>query len=261
MDYARFLEDHLAEVNRVVRAIAVTGHLSPADADDFRGEALVHLMADDYRVLRAFEGRSSLITYLNVVLRRLWQDRCARRWGRWRPSAEARRLGPAAMRLEGLVQRDGLSLDEAIATMQTAGDVDVRALRAQWRRLPARPRRRRVGDETLGDIADTRLDVAAGLDLKAGAAALSSALRRATRALSVEDRALLRLCFVDGASMADAARSLRLRQVVIYPRFSRLLRRLRTSLEADGLHAPQVMAHLGATTGSGPLSHVQGARS
>jgi RNA polymerase sigma factor (sigma-70 family) len=250
MDYARFLEEHLAVVDRVVRGIAIAGRLSAADAGDFRGEALLHLVADDYRVLRAFEGRSSLATYLNVVLRRLWQDRCARRWGRWRPSAEARRLGPAAVRLECLVQRDGMTLDEAISTMHGTANVDALELRAMWRRLAPRSKRCRVGDDVLAEVPDGRPDVAATRERREAVTSTSRVLERVVTQLSAEDRRLLHLRFVDGASMADAARSLGLRQAAIYPRFTRLLGGLRTVLEAEGLRAPDALAHLGADVGT-----------
>lgn len=249
IDCARFLEAHLPTIDRVVRGIAIAGRLSAADADDFRSDALVHLMADDYRVLRAFEGRSSLATYLNVVLRRLWQDRCARKWGRWRPSAEAKRLGPTAIQLECLVQRDGLTLEEALGTLQCAADVDTAELMAMWRRVPPRSRRFRVSDDALADVADARLNVAATRERREAVTSASGVLQRVMTQLSPEDRRLLRLRFVEGASMADAARALGLRHVAVYPRFARLLQRLRTVLESEGLRAPDALAHVGVDVG------------
>lgn len=249
-DYARFLEDHLHVVDRVVRGIAITGHLSAADADDFRHEALLHLMVDEYHVLRAFEGRSSLATYLNVVLRRLWQDRCARQWGRWRPSAEARRLGLAVVRLECLVQRDGLTLEEAIATVQNITDIDATELRTMWNRVRPRSSRRRVSDDALADVADGRPHVGEVRERREGVAATSTRLRDAVKQLPADDRELLRLRFVDGATMADSARLLGLRQATVYPRVTRLLRRLRTALEAEGLRASDALAHVGVDIGA-----------
>ena len=67
-----------------------------------------------YDVLRRFEGRSSLKTYLTVVVRRLlldWQDHT---YGKWRPTATALRLGPHAVHLERLMNRDTYSAVEAV---------------------------------------------------------------------------------------------------------------------------------------------------
>jgi len=44
-------------------------------------------------LLAKFEGRSSLRTFLTVVIQRLFLDHRISAWGKWRPSAEARRGG------------------------------------------------------------------------------------------------------------------------------------------------------------------------
>ena len=76
-------------------------------------------------MLRRFEGRSSLTTYITVVVQRLFLDRRNRLWGKWRPSAEARRLGPTAVLLERLVSRDGWSAEQALETLRVNHGVTV----------------------------------------------------------------------------------------------------------------------------------------
>src|SRR5215510_1984357 len=66
--------------------------LSAAEADDFRSEVRLHFIDRDYEVLRRFEQRSSLPTYVTVVIQRLFLDYRNRLWGKWRPSADAKRL-------------------------------------------------------------------------------------------------------------------------------------------------------------------------
>lgn len=45
--------------------------LDSADIDDLCADVFLAILADDFRVLKAFEGRSSLATYLTVVSRRV----------------------------------------------------------------------------------------------------------------------------------------------------------------------------------------------
>src|SRR5262249_56536161 len=92
----------------------ITGHgvrshrLSPAEADDFRSEVRLHFIDRNYEVLRRFENRSSLPTYVTVVIQRLFLDYRNRLWGKWRPSSEAKRQGPTWILFERLLAGDGL---------------------------------------------------------------------------------------------------------------------------------------------------------
>jgi len=45
--------------------------VSAADVDDIAAEVFTALVADDFRILRHFRGKSSLATYLTVVTRRI----------------------------------------------------------------------------------------------------------------------------------------------------------------------------------------------
>src|SRR4029079_5287918 len=110
---------HRELIDRAIWSVCRRHGLSGADADDFAGGVRLHLIEDDYAVLRRFEQRSSLQTYLLAVITHCFQDFRNARWGKWRPSAEARRLGPLAVRLETMTVRDGLTLDEAYETLRT----------------------------------------------------------------------------------------------------------------------------------------------
>src|SRR5205823_13826848 len=69
-------------------------------------------------------------------------------------------------------------------------------------------------------------------------------LRGALIAATSQDRLILRLRFAEGLSIAAIARRLELDQKDLYRRFRRLLRRLRTALEHDGMLADDVLAAL-----------------
>ena len=103
---------------QVIAMVARTSGLPHQDAEDFAQHAHVHLMERQYAPATTFSGRSSLRTYLTVVVRRLLLDWRNARFGKWRASSVARRLGPAAVALDRLMFRDGHRLDEAVAKLK-----------------------------------------------------------------------------------------------------------------------------------------------
>lgn len=206
-------------------------------------------------MLAQFRGESSLATYLTVVVTMLAREYRVRHWGRWRPSAAARRQGPLAVRLETMVLRDGMRLDEAAQTLRTAGLTALpdRALAAVLARCPARTGARRGH---ASDGADgVPLDALPG-DATADAALLGreadderrsvgAQLADVVDALPAEERVMVRLRYWQGLSVADVARALDVAQKPLYRRLERVLATLRAQLERRGVDREQVRALLG----------------
>ncbi len=142
MDYQRLLLDHLDLINQIVRTVGRRRHLSAPEQEDFASFVHLRLVDDDYAILRKFQNRSTLWTYLAAVIERMSLDFCVDKWGRWRPSAMAERLGPVAVALERLVHRDSHSVDEALEILTTNHDVALThaELRNVWDQLPVRMR-------------------------------------------------------------------------------------------------------------------------
>ena len=109
----------LALIERVIAWVCMRRCLHGADAEDFASTVKLRFIENDYEILGRFEGRSSLKTYLVAVVNHLYLDFQTQRYGKWRPSAEARRLGPVALRLESLLYRDGLTFEEACGVLLT----------------------------------------------------------------------------------------------------------------------------------------------
>jgi RNA polymerase sigma factor (sigma-70 family) len=244
---------HLPLLENVVRFLARRHSLSAADTDDLASRVKLKVLEDDYDVLRRFQGKSSLKTYLTVVAQRVFLDARIAETGKWRPSAEARRLGPLAERLETLLSRDGLGLEEAVQIVHAGegGAGSAEDLRALARRLPAHARRRFVGEESIGTLpasdgaADARVE---SRDASAAAKTARAALKRALDALAPEDRLILRLRFSDSLQIAEIAQLLRVDARPLYKRLERLLLRLRAGLEASGLEGTRVLELLGRPT-------------
>jgi RNA polymerase sigma factor for flagellar operon FliA len=215
------------------------------EAEEFAGHVRLKLIEDDYAVLRKFEGRSSLRTYLAIVVQRLMLDFRNARWGKWRPSAEARRLGDVALRLEALLYRDGHTLAEAGELLRgregrKLGDGELHELA---RRLPVRQPRRHEPESALAELP------AAGEGAEAfvrererieRAREIRALLHREVEALPTEDRLILRLRFEQGSTMGDVARVVGGEAKPLYRRVERLLGSLRAALEAAGVRAEEL---------------------
>ena len=235
---ALFLEQ-LPVIERVIGWVCGRRGLRGADAQDFASVVKTRLIENDYEVLGKYEGRSSLKTYLVSVVNRMYLDFQVQRFGKWRSSAEARRLGPVAVRLEQLAYRDGLSFDEACGVLLSDPQVyETRdELHLVFVRLPQRARR---GSEA-HQLEPAHLDGAAVPAERAERQELAdrvfAAIRCSLARLPARDRVFLRLHFQSGLSVADSARALRADQKALYRRKVEILERLHGDLDAKGIKA------------------------
>ena len=252
VSYERFYVEHAELIEGVLTLICRRHRLVGMDADDFRSIARLKLVDNDYEVLRKFQGRSSLRTYLTIVIDRAFLDYRNAQWGKWRPSAEAQRLGPVALRLEQLMGRDGFTFDEAVEMLRTQHRVRESrdALYEMASRLPVRMSRKPQGEEAIGHIEDSAPAPDALVEreeLRPRAVLARAALDRAIAALDPQERLIVRLRFVNGLGVVDIARTLQLEQRPLYRRLDQILTRLRHRLEADGVNAQAVAALLSET--------------
>jgi RNA polymerase sigma factor for flagellar operon FliA len=229
----------LPVIDDVTAQVCRRHRLSAAESDDFRSDVRLHFIERDYDVLRRFEGRSSLPTYVNVIIQRLFLDYRNRHWGKWRPSAQARRLGPTAVLFERLVTRDGWRVEQAMEMLRLNHGVVVDAALDRFAAtLTSRSGRHFVTEDEAqavpsdGPWADVKV-VRAEQDFLAKR--VQTALDRARQALDPEDRLVLRMRFEDAVPVADIARALHLDQKRLYRRIERLLAGIGESLEAEGI--------------------------
>lgn len=235
----RFLAS-LPEIERLSRFTARRQRLSPTEADDFCSEVNLAFVRSNYAALASFEGRSSLPTYLATVIQRLFLDYRRKLWGKWRPSAEALRRGPLAVRLEILLYREGLGLEAALETLRTnfSCSESREAISHLAQALPPRANRRALmeGGEDLAlvpapDLAspDVQLE---GNDT---VTRVQDVINRVMEALDPQDRIVLRMRFEDDISVANIARTLKLDQKRLYRRIEEVLGAFRKSMEAGGV--------------------------
>lgn len=230
---------HQLLIERALRFTARRHRCAADEADDFAAWARLKLVENDYAILAQFEGRAGMASYLAVVVQRLFLDYRISKWGKWRPSAEAKRLGPLAVRVELLLVRDGLNLEEAYQTLRAADpELQREALEDLQARLPVRVSRRFEGEEALESMAaaepapEERLLEKEETGRKRQA---NRCLMEAMRELEPQDQIILRLRFAEGMQIADVARTLHLEARPLYRRIERLVAELRRGLGERGI--------------------------
>jgi RNA polymerase sigma factor (sigma-70 family) len=242
MDREALFLEQLPVIERVIGWVCSRRGLRGADAEDFASTVKMRFVENDYEILAKYEGRSSLKTYLTSVINRIYFDFQVRRFGKWRSSAAARRMGPIAVRLEQLVYRDGLTFDEACAVLE--GDPRLGMTRDELHlvfvRLPRRQSRRVEAHQ----LEPAPLDGAGAAVARAERQELADRVFRAVRCsvarLPARDRIFLRLVFQSGLNVANAARALRADQKALYRKKVEILDRLRADLEAKEVREEDV---------------------
>jgi|CXWL01.1.fsa_nt_gi RNA polymerase sigma factor for flagellar operon FliA len=240
MDAERLLLDNLALIERICAITARRHHLREEDAEELLSAVRCKLIDKDYEVLRTFAGKSSLSTYLTAIVQHVHLDQRNRAWGRWRPSAEAQRLGPLAIRLETLTSRDGLSLEEACAG---AAEEERETMQLLASKLPTRPRRRIEGEDVLAHVASPEPTPEQALledERERARADLERAMAGAIERLAAEDRLLVQLRLKDGLTLVEIARVLGREAKPLYRHYEKVLAELRRSLEDGGHDAHQL---------------------
>ncbi len=236
-------------IDRVIGSVCRRNACYGAEAEDFAQEAKLKLIEDDYSILRKFEGRSRLSTYLTAVIHNQFRDFRIARWGKWRPSAAARRGGPVAVQLETLLYRDDRSLDEAVEILRSNFKVENsrQELVQMAAVLPARTKRRIGGEDGLEGIGSDH-DVERRVENKEKAATVAKveeALAAAMAGLQAQNRLLLKMRFLDGLTVAQISRGLHLNQRSLYSRFDKCRRELKNHLEQRGVTSDDVTSILG----------------
>ena len=245
VNHQQLLLENLDLVERLVRFIARRHHLSFTDTEEFASIVRLKLVENEFAILRKFEGRSALSTYLTVVIERLCQDFSIARWGKWRSSAAARRQGDVAMLLERLIVRDGATFEEAVGTLQTNHGVSQtrQQLHDMFLNLPRRSPRW-SGHEPAPCVADSSTDQSH--EDRTEVERVSMALSEAVAALDATDQRILKLRFEENLTVVEIAALLDADIRSLYRRLQAVIRELRISLEARGVsHAdvPRLVGH------------------
>lgn len=245
---------HLQTIEKIAAHTARRNHMGADEAAEFTQEVRVRLLEDNYGVIRKFERRSAFTTYLTTVITRLFHQYRVERWGKWRPSAAAKRHGDKAITLERLMTRDGYTFDEAVQILTTpSGSQYTKAeLEAIYYRLPPRnPRPMVVSGEVSPDVATIEPEAYDRVEKKEqerAARKTCKSIDALIASLDAQDRLMLHMRFAQALKVPDIARRLHVDQKKVYKRFDTIFGRMRKNLEAKGLRPNQVNALLNMDT-------------
>jgi RNA polymerase sigma factor (sigma-70 family) len=231
------LEAHLPILRPIIRQVCSRMRCFGADADDF--EQTVYVAFIERKLVEKLEAATQRRAFLNVVVANLFRDFRIHRWGKWRPSAMASRLGDTAVALERLMHHSKLSPDQAVDALMTRqpGTASRTQLEALAARLPVRVGHLEVGEESLDRILEpsTSDRLVVESEKRERRRAVLATLHGALAELSAEDRSLLRLRFWDEVSVARLSAMTGIVQRSLYSRFDALRVDLRRKLLAAGI--------------------------
>jgi RNA polymerase sigma factor (sigma-70 family) len=220
----------------VIRDVARMHRLAAADVQDFGQTVQLRFLERGYDVFARFDGRSTLRTYLSVVVTRLLLDWRNATYGKWRPSAAAVRLGRDAVRLDRLINRDGYSRDAAAEIVQRLTGSAPAHIRAIADHLPVKCRRRFVEPEAARfATAESFHDPIEAQETRVAARRARRALANAYRQLDPEERRLIALRYQRALSVQEIGRVLQMDPKPLYRRFERVVHSLRIALRETGV--------------------------
>jgi RNA polymerase sigma factor (sigma-70 family) len=234
--------ENLPLIEEIIGHCCRKGRFSPPEAEDFRGCVHVKLIEDDYAVFRKYQGRSSMRTYLVATIKHLALDYQDKIWGKWRPSAEAERLGRAAVDLERLLVRDGVEFSEACRILRGKGvTLSVNELADLRAKLPPRSLRRFVGEENLQAEPSRELRPDERLEQKelaGGMRRVAKAFREAFPTLSKEEQILVRMR--TEFKVSEIARLRGVDQKPLYRRLAKAYAKLEKEMARQGVRREDI---------------------
>jgi RNA polymerase sigma factor (sigma-70 family) len=258
--YEQMFLENLRLIEQVTAFACRRYGCSPDEAEEFDAVVKIKLIEDDYARLRSWRGGCKLSTYLSTVVRHLFQDYLIARRGKWRPSEEAKRLGPVAEKLEALLYRPPtVTFDQAREILITNLKLPTNraALEEMVQRLPPKTVRRFEGEGQLEPLASGEATPEERLRAKEGCSLvpkIQAALAKALTELSPEDRLLITMHYLDGFSVATISRRTCQEQKPLYGQLKRALHQVRQSLEREGIRWAEVEEAIRAAGKGGPES-------
>jgi hypothetical protein len=229
--FADFLVQHRTHLAQVVHELGRHHHLSADEQRQFALDVERELERNDYEVLRHFDGRSRWDTYLNTVVHSAFFRFQSQLWGSWRPTFDAHLLGPTAILMEELVDRDRLPLDEAIRVMRRVHRVDapVHRLEDIHRKLQ---KARRATAAAAASAKDRAIEERRRL--------IDASLDEALKLLSPDDRLMMTLRYRDRVALTRIALMMKDAPRPTQRRIERAKDVVRTALLAQGITAEEI---------------------
>lgn len=243
---------NLPLIDRAIGYICRRNRISRDEGEDFGSYVKFKLIEGNYGIIRKFEGRASFSTYITTVIQRMFFQYRVQMWGKWRPSAKAKRLGDKGVTVERLLTRDGYSYAEVVSMLTCGSDprYTIAEIEAIYARLPLRqPRPMLVPltgiaeSEPVIETEDELFNAERGKKARHAAATVDTVME----SMEPDDQLILKMRFWGGRKVPDIGRQLGLDDKRLYKRIDKLLSQLRLALERAGIAATDVAELLSHT--------------
>jgi RNA polymerase sigma factor (sigma-70 family) len=236
---------NLVIIDRAIGYVCHRNRIGRDEGEEFGSYVKFKLIETNYAIIRKFEGRSSFSTYMTTVIQRMFFQYRVQMWGKWRPSAEAKRLGDKGITVERLLTREGFTYAETMAILTCGHEpaFAVDEIEAIYVRLPVRQPRpvlvSGIEKTDNGPFIDTENEL---FNCERGKAARCTAavIDAIMSTMAPEDQLILRMRFWGGRKVPEIGRTLGLDGKRLYKRIDKLLSQLRLALEQEGIAASDV---------------------
>jgi RNA polymerase sigma factor (sigma-70 family) len=238
----------LTNLTLIDRAISYVCHRNRIDRDEgeeFGSYVKFKLIESNYAIIRKFEGRSAFSTYMTTVIQRMFFQYRVQMWGKWRPSAAAKRLGDKGITVERLLTREGFTFAETMSILTCGNDAafSVAEVNAIYIRLPVRQPRpvlvAAVENTDNGPFVEPEDELFSGERGEASRHTVAM-VDAVMAAMEPEDQMILRMRFWAGRKVPEIGRALGVDGKKLYKRIDKLLSQLRLALEREGIASADV---------------------
>jgi RNA polymerase sigma factor (sigma-70 family) len=233
---------NLSVIDRAIGYVCHHNHIDRDEGEEFGSHVKFKLIESNYAIIRKFEGRSSFGTYMTTVIQRMFFQYRVQMWGKWRPSAEAKRLGAKGITVERLLTRDGYTHAETASILTTGSNpvFSLTEIEAIFIRLPVRRPRpvlvSAIDNMDKGPLVEPEHELFRGERGEAARHAAST-IDAVMVSMDPEDQMILRLRFWAGRKIPQIGLALGLDHSKLYKRIDKLLAQLKLALEKEGLSA------------------------
>jgi RNA polymerase sigma factor (sigma-70 family) len=228
-------------------------------ADFLFVQVIDHLKADNYKVLRDYEGGATLKRYLTVIISRKVVDIFRSQEGRCRAKDKAKQWGDLGLKLYDLVFVKGYDVSEAHKTLKdtygiTESVEKIENIAEEIKRVKKEPLReisqgalveqeqlhtskQRVLRDDTGDITvpDSTRNPEQVLMEKDRARRKAEFLKEIISEMNPEERLMIKMRFQDNIKVQNIAKMLGMKEKTVSNRISRILTKCRTRILKKGL--------------------------
>jgi RNA polymerase sigma factor for flagellar operon FliA len=229
---------NLCLIDRAIGYVCRRNRIHCDEGEEFGSYVKFKLIESNYAIVRKFEGRSTFSTYMTTVIQRMFFQYRVQMWGKWRPSAEAKRIGDKGITVERLLTREGFTYSEVISMLTVGSEpaFAVAEIEAIYLRLPIRQPRPML----VPAIENTDNGPSVDLELFSGDRAELARHAVATvdcamALMDPEDQIILRMRFWGARKVPEIGAALGVDPKKLYKRIDKLLAQLRLALEEAGV--------------------------